>query len=64
MVLGFDKGCKKKKRNEEKKQGREIYFGGLVEENINIKRALKWWVTARFLEASDTFQIKITKNDS
>ena len=64
MVLGFDKGCKKKKRNGEKKQGREIYFGGLVEENINIKRALKWWVTARFLEASDTFQITITKNDS
>ena len=55
MVLGFDKGCKKKKRNGEKKWGREIYFGGLVEENINIKRALKWWVTARFLEASDTF---------
>ena len=49
MVLGFDKGCKKKK------EGREIYLGGLVEENINIKRTLKWWVTARFLEASDTF---------
>ena len=49
MVLGFDKGCKKKK------EGREIYLGGLVEENININRTLKWWVTARFLEASNTF---------
>ena len=57
MVLGFDKGCKKK-------EGREIYLGGLVEENINIKRALKWWVTPRFLEASDTFQLTITMNDS
>ena len=54
MVLGFDKGCKKKIEME-KKKGREIYLGGLVEENINIKRTLKWWVTARFLEASNTF---------
>ena len=55
MVLGFDEGCKKKNRNGEKKEGREIYLGGLVEENININRTLKWWVTARFLEASNTF---------
>ena len=55
MVLRFDKGCKKKNRNGEKKEGREIYLGGLVEDNININRTLKLWVTARFLEASNTF---------
>ena len=63
MVLGFDKGCKKKNRNGEKKEGREIYLGALVEENVNIRRTLKWWVTARFLEVSNTFQLIITKND-
>ena len=49
------KDVRKKKRNGEKKEGREIYLGKLVEENININRTLKWWVTARFLEASNTF---------
>ena len=41
MVLRFEKGCKKKNRNGEKKEGREIYLGGLVEDNININRTLK-----------------------
>ena len=45
----------RKKIEMEKKRGEEIYLGGLVEENINIKRTLKWWVIARFLEASNTF---------
>ena len=63
MVLGFDNGCKKNIEMEKKKEGREIYLGGLVEENINIRRTLKWWVTAKFLEASNTFQLIITKND-
>ena len=55
MVLGFDNGYKKNIEMEKKKEGREIYLGGLVEENINIRKTLKWWVTARFLEASNTF---------